>query len=40
VGTLEAGKDGDLLILSGDPLDARSRVERVFVNGREAVKPR
>ncbi len=40
VGTLEAGKDADLLVLSGDPLDVTTRVERVFVNGREAAPGR
>ena len=35
VGSLEVGKDGDLLIFSGPPLEATSRLERVFVRGRE-----
>ncbi len=35
VGSLQKGRDGDLLIFSGDPLDARSRLLRVFVRGRE-----
>lgn len=35
VGTLEPGKDGDLLIFSGHPFDAGSRLERVIVGGRE-----
>lgn len=34
VGSLERGKDADLVVFSGDPLDWRSRVERVYVNGR------
>ncbi len=33
VGTLEKGKDADLVIFDGDPLDARSRVTKVMVNG-------
>jgi imidazolonepropionase-like amidohydrolase len=33
-GTLEAGKDADLVVLSGDPLDPASRVERVMIGGR------
>ncbi|MHB1007278.1 MAG: amidohydrolase [Chloroflexota bacterium] len=33
LGSLEAGKDADLQILSGDPLDALTVVERVLVNG-------
>ena len=36
VGSLEAGKDADLQILSGHPLDIMSRVERVYVGGRLA----
>jgi imidazolonepropionase-like amidohydrolase len=35
VGTLEPGKDGDVLIYSGHPFDADSRLERVIVNGQE-----
>ncbi|MBK7877885.1 MAG: amidohydrolase family protein [Planctomycetes bacterium] len=34
VGSLEAGKDADLIVVSGDPLDPRSRIERVFIEGR------
>lgn len=33
VGSLEPGKDADLLVLSGHPLDWRTRVERVYING-------
>jgi imidazolonepropionase-like amidohydrolase len=33
VGSLQDGKDADLLILSGDPLDLTSHIERVIVNG-------
>jgi len=36
VGSLEKGKDADFVVLSGDPLDVTSRVERVVVNGRTA----
>ncbi len=36
VGSLEAGKDADLLFLSGDPLDVTSRIERVMVGGKVA----
>lgn len=35
VGSLDAGKDADILILSGHPLQITSRVEKVFVDGRE-----
>jgi imidazolonepropionase-like amidohydrolase len=33
VGSLEVGKDADVLITSGDPLDPRTRVEVVFIDG-------
>ncbi len=33
-GSLEAGKDGDVVLLSGDPLSATSRVTRVLIQGR------
>jgi imidazolonepropionase-like amidohydrolase len=33
LGTLEAGKDGDLVVLSGEPLDQESRVEAVAIDG-------
>jgi imidazolonepropionase-like amidohydrolase len=35
VGSLEPGKDADVVIWSGDPLSTMSRVEHVFVDGRE-----
>jgi imidazolonepropionase-like amidohydrolase len=35
LGSLEPGKDGDVVIWSGDPLDVLSRVERAFLDGRE-----
>jgi len=34
VGSLEAGKDADLVLTSGDPLDPRSHVELVLIEGR------
>ncbi len=36
VGSIEKGKDADFTVLTGDPLDVTSRVERVVVNGRTA----
>ena len=35
LGTIEAGKDADLVIWSGDPLDVLSRVERALIGGVE-----
>ncbi|MFG0331623.1 MAG: amidohydrolase family protein [Phycisphaerales bacterium] len=35
LGSLEPGKDGDLVIFSGYPFDANSVVRRVIVNGQE-----
>ncbi|MFH1965766.1 MAG: amidohydrolase [Acidobacteriota bacterium] len=33
IGSLEAGKDADLVIFDGDPFDIRTKVRRVFING-------
>ncbi len=35
VGSLEPGKHADLVVLSGDPVDPRSAIERVLIQGRE-----
>ena len=35
LGSLEPGKDADLVIWSGDPLDQRSRVQRALISGVE-----
>lgn len=35
VGSLEAGKDGDLLVLSGDPFSVYTHVEQTWVEGRK-----
>jgi len=44
VGSLEPGKEADVLVISGDPADPRTSVEAVFIEGREvydtAVEPR
>ncbi|MBL8863702.1 MAG: amidohydrolase family protein [Planctomycetes bacterium] len=34
VGSLEVGKDADVVLFTGEPLDPRSRVEVVFIDGR------
>jgi imidazolonepropionase-like amidohydrolase len=35
LGSLAVGKDADLCVWSGDPLDVMQRVERAFIDGRE-----
>jgi len=36
VGSLEEGKDADIVIMSGHPLDVKSsKVERVLIEGKE-----
>jgi len=34
IGSLEVGKDADLVVFNGDPFDIQSRVLKVFINGR------
>jgi imidazolonepropionase-like amidohydrolase len=36
LGSVEAGKDADLLLFDGDPLAVSSKLRRVFIAGREA----
>lgn len=36
IGTIEAGKDADLVLFSGHPFDFRSEVRRVWINGEVA----
>ncbi len=38
VGSLEKGKDADILILSGDPLEVTTRIEKVILNGKTVYK--
>jgi imidazolonepropionase-like amidohydrolase len=33
VGSIEAGKDADFVLWSGDPFDLRSKVEQTYING-------
>lgn len=37
-GSLEAGKDADVVVWSGDPFEVMTTVEHVFINGREVPK--
>jgi imidazolonepropionase-like amidohydrolase len=37
-GTLEAGKDADVVVWSGDPLELTTTAEHVFIRGREVSK--
>lgn len=34
LGSIEPGKDADLFLTTGDPLDARSDVKHIFINGK------
>lgn len=35
VGSLKVGKDADLFITTGDPLDIRSEIKHLFINGKD-----
>ena len=37
VGSLEVGKDADLVITDGDPMVSDTTVKMVFINGRQVV---
>jgi imidazolonepropionase-like amidohydrolase len=34
-GSIEEGKSASLFVVDGDPLEIRSRIETVFIDGRE-----
>ena len=34
IGSLEPGKDGDVVLFDGDPLHYRTRVQRVLIDGK------
>jgi imidazolonepropionase-like amidohydrolase len=38
-GSIEVGKEADIVVWSGDPFEPLSRAEHVFVSGRELVAP-
>ena len=38
LGSIEAGKDADLVLWDGDPLDTRNRTQRVWQRGREVMR--
>ena len=39
VGTLQAGKDANVVVWDGDPFEFGTRAVRVFVHGREVIQP-
>ncbi|MGP5071788.1 amidohydrolase [Arthrobacter rhombi] len=38
LGSIEAGKDADLVLWSGDPLDVMQRAQQVFIGGRKVME--
>jgi imidazolonepropionase-like amidohydrolase len=34
VGSIEVGKDADLVIMTGDPIDPRNSIELVYIDGK------
>jgi imidazolonepropionase-like amidohydrolase len=38
VGSLEFGKDADIVVITGDPADPRQHVKRVYIEGREVYR--
>ncbi len=36
VGSLEVGKDADILVITGDPADPRSHLQKAYINGKRA----
>jgi imidazolonepropionase-like amidohydrolase len=40
VGSLEVGKDADVVVVTGDPADPRNSVERVWIDGRQVYQAR
>jgi len=38
VGSLEAGKDADLLLFTGDPLSPASRLQEIYINGKPVLQ--
>jgi imidazolonepropionase-like amidohydrolase len=39
IGSLQTGRDGNVVIWSGDPFEFSTRVEHVLIRGREAIEP-
>jgi imidazolonepropionase-like amidohydrolase len=39
VGSLQPGRDANVVVWSGDPFEFATRAERVFIRGREVVQP-